>query len=194
MSEDVLVLRSSDLNIPEGLIYLEEKEAVSLLKEGFFLDRSVAEGDERFRQVIPYVVLLEDGKVLLVRRTERQGEKRLHGLYSIGIGGHVRKEDGRDPVEAFWHGLWRELEEEVDVNLERLDFIGLINDLSSEVSRVHLGFLFIGEGKIRGIREEEMFEWWIVKVEDLENYSERMEGWSRLALEGLKSYLSRRST
>ena len=191
MKEEVLVLKSEDLSLPEGLVFMKEPEAISLLRGGFFLERSLAEFDERYRQVIPYVVLLEGRRVLLVRRTERQSEKRLHNLYSIGIGGHIRKEDGKDPIEAFRKGMMREINEEVDADVLKLHFIGLINDLSKPVSRVHLGYLYVADATIRGMKEKELFEWKMVDLEELEFYKEGMENWSRIAMDGLKYHLSR---
>ena len=190
MKEEVLVLRSEDLDLPEGLVMMEEPEAISLLRGGFFLERSLAEFDERYRQVIPYVVLLEKDRVLLVKRTTKQTEKRLHNLYSIGIGGHIRREDAEDPVEAFRNGMMRELNEEVDADILKLHFIGLINDLSKPVSRVHLGYLYVADAIVRGMKERDLFEWKMVKLEELEEYEEGMENWSKIAMDGLKFHLS----
>jgi predicted NUDIX family phosphoesterase len=192
LKEKVLVLRKENLRIPQGLVRISEEKDLSLLKEGFFMDRSQAERDERFKQVIPYVVLMNGTDVLLVRRTKKQSESRLHNLYSIGIGGHVEEKDGNDPVEAFRNGMRRELEEEVDAEIISETFIGLINDDLTEVSRVHLGYLYIAEAEIRGVKEEDMFEWKLVSMEDLSKYKGEMEGWSKIAMDGLKSFLSQR--
>ncbi len=179
---------SKDLeNLPEGLVKILERDRIKLLKGAFFVPRFEAESNESWRQVIPYVMILDGQKILLVKRTKCQTEERLHGLYSIGIGGHVNDTDGNNPVEAFNKGLHREISEEVHVDLKSLKFIGLINDLSTEVSRVHVGFLYVANAKIFGVREENNFEWHLVKVSDLEKFEEGMENWSRIAMKWLKS-------
>ena len=192
MRERVLVVPSEVFrDFPEGLIEIPEEKAFGILKSGFFVDREKAEKNEDWRQIIPYVTFLDDGKILLVRRTENQSEERLHNLYSIGIGGHINDSDGEDPDEAFKRGLFREIEEEIDAKISNLKFVGLINDLSKEVSRVHMGFFHIAEAKVCGIREKENFEWEMVNLKDLEKFEEGMENWSRIATEWLKSNLSR---
>ncbi len=192
MKERVLVI-SSDVvrDFEEGLIEISERDAFELIKSGFFVDRSEAEKNERWRQVIPYVAFLEGERILLVRRTENQSERRLHNLYSIGIGGHINETDGKDPPLAFKNGLTREVNEEIDADIHSLKFIGLINDLSREVSRVHIGFFYVAKAKIMGIREKENFEWKMVDLKDLEKFEEGMENWSRIAAAWLRSNLLR---
>ncbi len=192
MKEKVLVIPSDTVrSFEEGLIEISEEVATNLIESGFFVSRSEAETNEEWRQVIPYVAFLDEEKILLVKRTENQSEKRLHNLYSIGIGGHVNETDGKDPLLAFKNGLNREINEEIDVDIHRLKFIGLINDLSKEVSRVHIGFFYIAEAKVKGIREKENFEWRMIDLMDLEKFEEGMENWSKIASNWLKSNLLR---
>src|SRR5262245_48324861 len=49
-----------------------------------YLPRSDAEQDKRYKQLIPYVLLICNGKVLRYRRGRGGQETRLHGLYSVG--------------------------------------------------------------------------------------------------------------
>ena len=58
-----------------------------------YLNRSEAENDKRYKQLIPYVLLICNGKILRYRRGKGGQETRLHGLYSVGIGGHISDED-----------------------------------------------------------------------------------------------------
>ena len=193
--ERVLVVLAEDvkkmLEDKEGLIHISEKEVMDFIKKGFFVDREKAEVNEEWRQIIPYVVMADGGKILLMKRTKKQSESRLHNLYSIGVGGHINDEDSKDPIEAFKKGMKREIEEEVDADIKELKFLGVINDLSSPVSRVHLGILYLAEVSFREIKEKELFEWKLVKVEELSDYEEGMEGWSKIALNGLKGHLMR---
>lgn len=158
----------------------------SIKNFGFFIDRNVAEFDETNRQVIPYVLMSQDGKFLLLKRTNRQQEKRLHGKLSIGVGGHITTQDGDTPWEAFLNGMEREIREEVNVEVNGMSYLGLLNDLSSPVSRVHVGIVYLAEVKFHGLNEPDMFEWWLKNVEEIEEREEELEGWSKLALDFLK--------
>ena len=193
MDEEILVVPSDELKDflkgETGFVLVEEEKIREFIeKKGFFKKRGEVEEDERYRQVIPYVVFMEEDKILLLKRTEKQAERRLRGKYSLGVGGHVRREDGKDPWDAFLKGLKREFNEEVDAVLESLEYLGLINDLKTPVSRVHVGLLYLARGRFLGVREKDMFQWKLLRKEDLKEFEGVMEGWSKLALEALKYY------
>jgi predicted NUDIX family phosphoesterase len=174
-------------NMQEGLIYVELRDIETAVKKyGVFVDRDIAESDERFRQVIPYVVVMNDDKILLLRRTDKQGEKRLHNKFSVGVGGHIRREDGADPWCAFLNGMKREIDEEVKVDLLDLQYIGLINDLQSPVSRVHVGVAYIATATFHGLNEPDMFEYWWKALNEIRVDEKNLEGWSYLTILRLK--------
>src|SRR3989344_1791189 len=58
-----------------------------------FLPRGKVETDPSWQQIIPYLVLDVGGKIFLMRRKGDHTESRLSGMYSIGIGGHINRED-----------------------------------------------------------------------------------------------------
>src|SRR5215469_13101039 len=58
-----------------------------------YLNRSEAELDKRYKQLIPYVLVICDGKILRYRRGKGGQETRLHGLFSVGVGGHISDVD-----------------------------------------------------------------------------------------------------
>jgi hypothetical protein len=64
---------------------------------GLWMPRSAAECDPSFKQLIPYVVVKrsDTGTIACYRR--RGSEDRLHGLWSVGIGGHVDEGDRSGP-------------------------------------------------------------------------------------------------
>lgn len=155
--------------------------------------RQALELDPSKKQLIPYVVLVSpDQKIFTMRRKATQAEARLHHKLSIGVGGHMEREDAHDERSAIMAALWRELKEEVcweDEAQASLRFIGLINDDSTEVGQVHLGLCFICEGAPETIttREVEKMEGWWAQREWLETQREAMESWSALAIELLPS-------
>lgn len=107
--------------------------------EHVWIDKADAETNEDYRQIIPYIAVVRrrDGKVLVYDRHGEEG--RLHGLSSIGIGGHV------DYPEDWQNGARRELLEEAGIPLELncpLRPLGIIIKNDSIVDRVHLGLAF----------------------------------------------------
>lgn len=105
-----------------------------------FLPREEMETNERWLQVIPYVVILNHREIVMYRRIKQSGEKRLMGKYSIGFGGHINDGDA-----TFGEAMERELEEEVDFQGSILSpkFRGFLLDSSTAVGRVHIGLVHV---------------------------------------------------
>jgi predicted NUDIX family phosphoesterase len=192
MSEQVLVVRrelvESFLQGREGLV-TDNLEVIfeQILKDHLFVPRRDAEYDFDLKQVIPYVIIRCRDNFLLLRRTSKQTEKRLHNKYSLGIGGHINPSlpDNGDP-NIIIKGLHRELNEEILLEgAGTLTFKGVINDESSSVSKVHLGLLYVLEVESHeyAIREvDKMTGQWmdergIMAVYDL------METWSQIVFD-----------
>jgi predicted NUDIX family phosphoesterase len=117
---------------------------------GVFLERDAAEADPAYKQPIPYVAVLWGESILVVRRRSAQGETRLHGKMSIGLGGHIEPVDSTalsGHRGAILRGLEREIAEELALepgsSLAAPKFVGLINDDSTSVGQVHVGLAFI---------------------------------------------------
>ncbi|OQY10640.1 MAG: hypothetical protein B6I29_00865 [Marinitoga sp. 4572_148] len=172
-----------------GFTIVEQKTLENLFKNAYFIDRDLAEKDESKKQIIPYVVIKnERDQILVVQRTKKQTEKRLHNLYSVGIGGHINPIDKNDiPELTFYNGLNRELTEELYIDkLKSLEYVGLILDSSTEVSRVHLGFLFIAYVTNADIREKENFNELWLEENEFKKFNGNFEGWSKIALRALE--------
>src|SRR2546426_10356087 len=58
---------------------------------GVFRPRASMEEDPSFKQIIPYLIVRHRGRLFLVQRSTEGGETRLHGKYSIGVGGHINR-------------------------------------------------------------------------------------------------------
>src|ERR1700735_2327356 len=95
-------LQESVLVVPRGVIdplchgvFTPEVAPVekAVLANCRFLERNIAETDYQFKQVIPYVVVRHEDRCLLIWRTNKQTEARLHNLYSLGVGGHINNTD-----------------------------------------------------------------------------------------------------
>lgn len=163
---------------------LEELRAV-VARDGRYIERSTAETDPTFKQLIPYVVAREGDAVFLMHRTDAGGDVRLHGKSSIGVGGHLNPvDDGEDALMA---GLRREWDEELEAPWDpEFRLVGLLNDDSNPVGAVHLGVVFTVEaaGPVR-VREREKLVGSFVLPQAVSASWDRLETWSRLVAPSL---------
>jgi predicted NUDIX family phosphoesterase len=157
----------------------------SVIRHGFFAPRDPAEEDPGLKQIIPYGMLVWRGQVFLMKRSRTGGEARLHERFSLGVGGHVNPVDSPDGnlEKAIRAAFQRELEEELSVETSyRSEALGLLNDDSNPVGRVHLGLVYrldLAVPEVR-VKEKHALEGSFVPVDSLASYRERMETWSQI--------------
>jgi predicted NUDIX family phosphoesterase len=186
-----------DLGVFQGLSVEVEKylPVVTSSSRLVYLNRSDAEHDKRYKQLIPYVLLICKGKILRYRRGRGGQETRLHGLYSVGVGGHISEEDhGLFSTGPGYHeGMRRELMEEVAMDEAKEAAVAVINDDSTEVGYVHFGVVHVMHaasesvvGRRSGIVGPEFIPM-AEAVKDPSGY----ESWSRFCLEHLDLLLSK---
>src|SRR5205814_7934876 len=136
-----------ELGVFQGLSLEIEKylPVVTASSHLLYLNRSDAEFDKRYKQLIPYILLICNGKILRYRRGRGGQETRLHGLYSVGIGGHISDEDhGLFSNDlGYREGMRRELMEEVAAEEVNDSAVAVINDDSTEVGYVHFGVVHV---------------------------------------------------
>ena len=108
----------------------------------YFLDREEAENDLDFKQWIPYVIIARGEHILRYRRGSRNGERRLRGCWSIGVGGHIEEQDCQ-PWRGYEVGLQREVREETGLEIPQHQPVAVINDDSDAVGRVHFGVVHV---------------------------------------------------
>ena len=190
MSERVLVLPRD--RVPGGCEFQGLRAGVpaylDLLAEairaaGRFEDRPLAEVSPMLKQLIPYVVVRDGGRIFLMERTDAGGDARVHGKASIGVGGHINPIDGAtDPLAA---GLRREWDEELVADWEpEFDFVGLLNDDSNPVGSVHLGLVFEVQAAARAIsvRERAKLSGRMASLREVRAARDRLETWSQIVL------------
>ena len=191
MSESILVVRreylAPYLTEDFGLITEGVEEIVRVIEAHHeFRPRPEMETDPAYKQIIPYVLVTRGAEAFVMQRLKKGGEQRLHGLLSLGVGGHINPV-GEAEGSALTAGLRHEVDEEVA--LERavsLTPLGVINNDRDEVGRVHLGFLFRleAEGAVT-VRETEKLSGSFIPIAALPALRDKMEGWSQIALEVL---------
>ncbi len=189
MLEDLGVFQGISLEVER---YLPKITSASQL---VYLNRSEAEQDRRYKQLIPYVLIICGDKVLRYRRGKAGQEKRLHGLYSIGIGGHISEEDHQlfSNDRGYQEGMRRELMEEVAIDEVKETAVAVINDDSTEVGYVHFGVVHVMQvakedvaGRDSGIAAPEF-----VPIAEAMKDPAGYESWSRLCLENMDILLAR---
>ena len=160
-----------------------------------YLNRSQAEQDKRYKQLIPYVLVVHQGTVLRYQRGAG-GEKRLHGLYSIGIGGHISDTDNelfsQGPL-GYTDGMRREVKEELGIEANNAPAVALINDDATEVGYVHFGVVHIMTlanpelpGGKKGIRSPEF-----IPISEAVKETSNYESWSAFCLQNIDMLLAR---
>ena len=193
MLERVLVLPRHEVPGGCGFTGIREAgdEAMATLQQavvahGRFMDRPLAEEDPAFKQLIPYVVVRDAERVLLMERTDAGGDARLHGKATIGVGGHLNPVD--EGEDALADGLRREWSEELVTDWEpAFRLVGLLNDDSNPVGAVHLGVVFEVDaaGRRVEVRERDKLTGRFATLDEVRGAWDRMETWSRLVADHL---------
>jgi predicted NUDIX family phosphoesterase len=154
-------------------------------RSGRFGPRPAMEADPGFKQIIPYLVLRDGPRYFLMRRTRAGGDARLHDRRSIGVGGHINPGDG-----GLLGGLVREWREElVAAFLPEFRLIGLLNDDTTDVGRVHLGAVYLADagGRSVAIRETDKLTGAFATRDEVAVVADDLETWSLLAFEHFES-------
>lgn len=161
-------------------------------KNNFFMDRGKAEEDQSFKQIIPYCLFHYNGRYLHYVRGKSGGESRLHAQGSVGIGGHINPVDEREGhlgLATYLAGVEREIEEELNIEGGHKNrIVGLLNDDSNPVGKVHLGVVHIFDLDTDQVssNEDALAELAFYDADTLKGEMlERLETWSHSCVEQL---------
>src|SRR5437588_7205633 len=198
--ENILVVKRNlfcELGAFQGLNLDPQRSPVALVSAGnnFCLPRAAAEHDPAHKQIIPYAIIAHRDRVLHYVRGKKAGEQRLVAKGSIGIGGHMNDSDESLFVwdeEAYRAGVEREVNEEIRIETTLDDHIvGLLNDDSNEVGRVHLGVVHVfnlDEPKVEK-REAQITNLEFLSRQELLKRRDTLETWSQLCVDQLDKLL-----
>ncbi len=201
MTEYVLVFpRDIVSGLPEKAFYSDPDLLNHLLANMKFMERSLAEHDYAYKQFITYSILRYEESLVRYRRNSGGRESRLHGLYSIGWGGHV---NSTDDVLPLWDNAiisqtaLRELQEEINItSFKSSCLVGFINDDSNDVGRVHFGIVYeywLDDPSFGRKYKQGHEKISLVKISELISHLDDYEGWSQiLILDYLQSENSNR--
>ncbi len=199
--EMILVVRRElfdRLGAFQGLSFDVERYLPALLDRAhnFFTPRGPAETNPALKQLIPYVLLVHEDRVLHYVRGKKAGEQRLVAKGSLGIGGHMNDHDEglfALDLEAYHAGVRREVGEELRLGARYTDHVvALLNDDSNDVGRVHLGVVHVFRLESAEVAKGEAM---ITDLQFLDRTQlaarrEGMETWSQLCLDRLDELLA----
>jgi len=196
--EHVLVVERSvleDAGLSQGLMFDVTPLLDAIFRPGVprFMPRSRAETDPTWKQLIPYVIMTCDSRVLTYVRGRRAGESRLVGQRSMGIGGHINPGDdlplfNSDFRDAYAAAVRREVDEEVSVEAGHSDqVVALLNDDSTEVGRVHVGIVHLWRLATCAVgkREQVITQMTFMTPTEMRAVRDSFETWSQFCLDGL---------
>ncbi len=150
-----------------------------------FLPRGIMETDPSYKQIIPYLVFQFKDKHFLMQRAAHASETRLRNKYSLGIGGHIRQEDMT--TNSIFDWAKREFHEEVNYsgNLT-IKPLGILNDDTDDVGKVHIGFVLLLQGDSAEISiKSELKSGTLVTLDECTALYDSLESWSQLVFDYL---------
>lgn len=193
--EDILViprviLAEHDL-LKQGFTQASCGKNVTIVEQlirahGEFGPRARMEEDEDYKQIIPYFIFTHNDQLFLMQRSGSANESRLASKFTLGIGGHVRNEDLEGTI-AQWGK--REFHEEVNyTGTVSISPLGILNDDSNAVGRVHIGVVYLLHGDSGDISiKSELQSGEMASLEACTAVYDRMERWSQLVFDTLKN-------
>ena len=157
-----------------------------ITKHQEFLWRSKVEENTNYKQIIPYLVFTHDNKFFVMKRKSDASETRLQNKLSLGIGGHIKKQDLKKASIIDWSQ--REFDEEVNYK-GALDIktLGILNDETDAVGQVHTGFVFMLHGDNANITiRSEHKEGYMLTLEECIAQLNQFENWSKFIINYLR--------
>ena len=148
----------------------------------FYMDRVLAEKNSNFKQLIPYCVLAnERNNFFCYKRTSKGNEKRLHNLWSLGIGGHINPIDGNENNISYSNGFERELQEEIGIRVECCQSI-------NDVGKVHFGivhFVKLLSNTAINCKDQSLSQGSFENEKIIKKSIESFESWSQLIIKNI---------
>lgn len=188
LREEILVVPRSALFYTIHPWYGIDQNALAdftfiIQKNATYMPRAHAETDPKYKQIIPYVLFTYDQKLFVMQRKASASEQRLAGKISLGIGGHIRQEDINNNDILDW--AHREFQEEVSYRgTLKPHSIGVLNDDTSDVGRVHLGLILLVKGSTDQISiKDEHKNGTLLTLEECQKLYDNMENWSKICFD-----------
>lgn len=158
-----------------------------ITKHKEFLPRPEMEQDPKYKQIIPYLIFCHSEKYFLMQRKTTASEQRLQGKLSLGIGGHMRQEDMISNSLFDW--AKREFDEEINYNGScKITPLGMVNDDTDDVGKVHLGLVLLLTGDSDKISvKSELKSGTLVPLDECVKQYDCLESWSQIVVNHLQT-------
>jgi predicted NUDIX family phosphoesterase len=207
--EEVLVVdanTATDLANP-GLNYIDEDDVLEINKRladaAEFKPRYEVEFNPMYKQVIPYIIVLNEDETKVFAMTRIKGDSRLVGNISIGVGGHINPIDAtevecadcKEEATIIDRGLLRELNEELLIEGRKGKLRSfaihpaeaLLYDNSNKVGQDHIGLIcrcIVDEEIVTvEVKEKDTLSGEMRDIKELEKDIDKMENWTRIVYE-----------
>ncbi len=162
--------------------------------KAFFIQRSEAESNPEYKQVIPYVLVVCDGKLFSYIRSKRSGETRLKGFRSVGFGGHVNETDissfqlQQGLLYLYENAVDREIREELRIESEyRQRRVAVLNYDGDDVGKVHFGIIHVlelAEPRVE-LRDPALSRGQFLSLPAMAVALDEFERWSQICIESI---------
>jgi len=193
-NEEILVISTKSLfshvKSWQGINTTDFETIIEYIKNHIsFMPRAHAETNFGYKQIIPYVLFTFKEKIFVMQRKPNASEQRLASKFSLGIGGHIRQDDIQQNDIFEW--AYREFHEEVNYSgALKYQSIGILNDDSSDVGKVHLGVILLINGDSAEISiKDEHKDGMLLNIDECSQLYENMENWSKICFDFLKTNL-----
>ena len=156
-----------------------------IMQHGCFIPRAHAETNPAYKQIIPYMIFKFQDKLFVMQRKSSASEQRLASKFSLGIGGHIRHDDIVNNNIIDWAN--REFEEEVTfTGSKTIQILGMLNDDTSDVGKVHIGVIMLIQADSDKISiNDEHKSGVLLTLDECIALKPQMEMWSQICLEFL---------
>ncbi|MGB9748785.1 MAG: NUDIX domain-containing protein [Candidatus Woesearchaeota archaeon] len=188
----------------QGFLNFEEYNYIPIILKNFiWIKRKEAEFNPKYQQIIPYGVIVDSKSrsIFVYRRSSGQAyaEKRLYNKISLGVGGHIEKEDLAEEKNysvknIFERCLLREIREEINVenalNLFLFSLFGFLKLEDNSIDKDHFGIVYLIEmpkSKMK-LNKGEISSGKFVSFKELCSLRELAEGWTSALIDPLVDY------
>jgi predicted NUDIX family phosphoesterase len=175
-----------NIKYEEGFIPPNENIINNIVLHHTQLSRHLAELDYTQKQIVSYIIFVYQENIFLMERSKNSCEQKLKNKFSLGIGGHLNKTDLQKDI-LLW-GM-REFNEEVNyTNDFRIELLGIINDESNDIGKLHLGIVYLMKACSSKITiKSELKSGKLISLAECLSYHDKLESWSQLVIDFIKN-------
>ncbi len=177
-----------------GLSPTENMEDYKALieKEHFFYEHSLRKDHSFYKEIVPYILISNNGKLLLMKRKSNHREGRLKNRYAIGMGGFIRPQEFSSlssPKVTEW--IINKFEKQFSFKgTFTIHSVGIVHEEEHELYGHCVGMVFLikctGSLSELPVRDTNM-QCSFASLKECSQVASSMEWWSQIILDFLKT-------